>query len=147
MDARQRYLRPITLCVIAASFFELLIFVIFGLWLFPEGNILNKFLWSVVFCGVGMGSATGWLISVLVVDRLQGIKAIGVTALISLLVLGIACNLLCLGLDQHFNYFGSHEMPLLFWLNGIVMSALGGVIVGWLLFTQTGLRYLDKFRF
>jgi len=145
LNARKRYLRPITLSIIGSSFFEFIIFLIFGLWLFPGGDLVNKFLWSVVFCGIGMGSTVGWLINLIVVDRLRGATAIGVTVIISVIILGLICNLLCISLDQHFNYFGSHEMPTLFLVNGVFMSALGGAMVGWLLFSETGAMYIEKF--
>lgn len=43
-----------------------------------------------------------------------------------------ACNLLCCQLDTHyFRYFGGAESPVLFIINGVVMSIIGGAIVGW----------------
>ena len=112
--------------------------------LYPEGSLLSKFLWTVLFCGVGMGSAMGTIISLGVVGRLNGSQAILACTLISTVTLGFACNFLCFNLDQHFHYFGGQDNPQFFIINGIIMAAIGGVLSGWLLFTPSGSRVLDR---
>lgn len=135
--ARERYLRPIKLSIALSVLSEAVIFVVWGLILYPEGSIINKLLWTVVFCGLGMGSAVGALVALLVVDRLSGLPALIATTVQSVVILGVGCNLLCLNLDRHFLYFGGTENHLLFLGNGIVMSAAGGVIIGWACFMRT----------
>jgi hypothetical protein len=57
----QGYLRPLmasTASYMAAEFFLLLVF---GLILFPGGPLLNKVLWTLVFCGIAMGQRWGRL--------------------------------------------------------------------------------------
>ncbi len=140
----KQYKRPLIVGLFLATFGELMIFLIFGVLLYPEGNLMSKFLWTVLFCGVGMGSALGTIIDLAVVGRLNGKAAIIACTVISIAILGFGCNFLCFNLDQHFHYFGGQDSPRLFIINGIVMSAIGGALGGWLLFTDSGSRILDK---
>ena len=55
-EARKLYVRPLIVSLFFAVVGELLLLVIYGIILFPEGNILYKVLWTLVFCGIGMGS-------------------------------------------------------------------------------------------
>lgn len=137
-SARERYLRPIKLGIALSVLGESVIFVVWGLVLYPEGSVVNKLLWTVLFCGVGMGSAVGATVSLLVVDRLEGWKAVAATTAASVLMLGVACDLLCLQLDRHFLYFGGTEDMGLFLGGGLAMSTVGGVIVGWACFLPSG---------
>lgn len=137
-ELRERYLRPIKYSVLLSMLGEFIIFVVWGVILFPEGSLLNKLLWTVFFCGLGMGSAVGAVIAVFFVDKLRGSVAIVLSSLVSAILLGGFCNYLCLKLDQHFLYFGGHEASGLFIINGMVMSALAGALVGWLCFTDNG---------
>ena len=136
--------RPVKLGIIFSVAAELFIFVLWGLILYPEGNILYKFLWAVVFCGVGMGATVGALIQLFVVGRLSANRAIFACAMISIGVLGIACNLLCLDLDSHFRYFGGVGNPLLFVAGGVVLAAVSGTIAGWLMFSSKGQKILES---
>ena len=147
LDQRQQYLRPLWLSIAFSVFAEFLLFLIFGIFLYPAGNLLNKFLWTVVFCGVGMGSVVGAMLNLFVVDRLEGMKAVLATTALSAIILGIACDLLCLSLDQHFQYFGGTENAGLFLGGGMLMAALGGAILGSLLFTSKGQRLLTRLGF
>lgn len=136
--SRERYLRPIKLGIALSVLGESVIFVVWGLVLYPEGSVLNKLLWTVLFCGVGMGSAVGAAVSLLVVDRLEGWKAVAATTVLSVLLLGVACDLLCLQLDRHFLYFGGAEDMWFFLGNGLAMAAVGGLAVGWACFVPAG---------
>lgn len=142
---RTYYLRPIWLGIAGSVLAEFMIFLIWGLFLYPAGSYLAKFLWTVIFCGFGMGAVTGAIIATFIVDRFEGMKAIILTSVITAFILGVACNLLCFTLDSHFfHYFGAEENPYLFIVNGVVMSALGGLLVGWLLFSNKGKQLLQK---
>lgn len=138
----KQYLRPLKVLISLSIAGEAIIFLVWGLWLYPEGNILHKFLWTFVFCGFGMGAAAAAIVDIFVVEKLKGRKAILATAIISGILLGLFCNFLCFNLDMHFNYFGGGDTPKLFIWNGIVMSVLGGAFGGWLLFTEKGLSWL-----
>lgn len=142
---QQKYLRPLYVAIFLSVFGEAIIFVAFGLILFPDGSILNKALWTLIFCGLGMGATTGAAISLFVVKGNYTAKAsIMATVVISILFLGLACNALCLNLDLVFHYFGAHTNPTLFFVNGVVQSAIGGLIAGLLLFTPQGNHILER---
>lgn len=144
-DTSRRYRRIAAVAVAGSVLAETAIFVIWGLILYPEGSILAKFLWTIVFCGIGMGSVVAVALILFVVDRLDGWPAVAATSAITALVLGGVCNMLCFQLDSHFfHYFGGAENPTLFIVNGFVMAALGGALGGWLLFTPRGQRHLDR---
>lgn len=137
------YRAVIATCVTATVLGELVIFLVWGLWLFPGGELLPKFIWTVVVCGIGMGSVIAVLLLLFVVDRLGGWTAVAVTTALTVSVLGLLCNWLCYTLDTHFfHFFGGAENPTLFIVNGIVMAAVGGLAIGWLLFIPGGQRLL-----
>lgn len=138
-------LRPLKLSILFSMLGEAFIFLVWGVLLYPEGNLLHKFLWTVVFCGFGMGAAIGAIIALFVVGKWKGAYAVILCAELSGIVLGLFCNYLCFYLDMHFDYFGGKETPLLFVINGTVMATLGGALVGWLCFTEKGKRILNKY--
>ena len=142
---RNRYIRPIVVSIAVTEFGELLLLILYGVILFPEGSLVHKILWTLVFCGVGMGATLGAFINLFVVDRYQGINAISVTVLSSFILLGVACNLLCLNLDGHFHYFGGTSDPYIFATGGVLGSLVGGLAIGILLFTQAGNMFVEKF--
>lgn len=139
------YLRPLKLSILFSVLGEAIIFVIWGILLYPEGNLVHKFLWTVVFCGFGMGAAIGAIITLLVVGKWKGIYAVILCAELSGLVLGLFCNYVCYNLDMHFDYFGGKETPVLFVMSGTLIAILGGALVGWLSFTERGKRFLKKY--
>lgn len=141
---RQRYLRPLKVSIATTVSAEFFLLVVFGIILFPEGPLLNKVVWTLVFCGVGMGATLGTFIDLTIVGRWQSWKAIGATMLLSTAILGIACDMLCLALDRQFGYFGGAEASALFVSVGVFLAAPGGILLGWLLFTERGRRLLDR---
>lgn len=147
-DVSWGYRRPIIICLLGATLSEVGIFLIFGLLLFPEGDWVSKFLWTVVFCGVGMGSVLGAAIILFVQDRLTEWNAILATTAWSTALLGIGCNLLCYRLDaNYFEYFGGQDNAALFLGNGLIMATVGGFAAGWLLFSVQGMRLLTRLGF
>ena len=136
-DIRSMYIRPLAYSLGVSIIGEFLLLVIYGIILFPGGNLLNKVLWTLVFCGVGMGATLGTFINLLVVGRYFGKKAIIPTTLLSVFLLGIICNQLCLTLDSYFGYFGGGEDPLLFTLGSIIGSTIGGLVIGWLMYRDS----------
>ena len=143
-DTRKMFIRPLTISLFFSVVGEFLLFVIYGVILFPEGNMIYKLLWTLVFCGIGMGATLGAGINLYIVGRHTGHKAILLTILLSFLILGVACDLLCLNLDLHFNYFGAQTSPLLFSAGGILGSFIAGAGIGGLLFFQTGQTILER---
>jgi hypothetical protein len=143
-DARKLYIRPLTISLFFSVVGELLLLMIYGIILFPEGNILYKVLWTLVFCGIGMGATLGAGINLFIVGRYEGTKAVLLTILLSFLIMGVACDLLCLNLDLHFNYFGAQDSPLLFSAGGVVGALIAGTGIGGLLFSVKGRSILDR---
>lgn len=139
----QRYLRPLKVAIAMSMLAELGMFVIFGVLLSPSGQLIHKFVWTVILCGIGMGTALAAFISFFVIDCWQGWRAIIATAAASVLLLGAICNLLCLSLDLDLDYFGGRSNPGLFVLSGVLAAALAGALLGWLLFTDRGTRILN----
>lgn len=143
-DLAKQYLRPLQLSILFAVLGELIILIVWGVILYPEGSLLQKFLWTIVFCGLGMGSSIGALIDLFIVGKFKGFSAVVLTTLISVIFLGVLCNVLCYRLDMHFDYFGGKDTPTLFLVNGIFLSAGGGALVGWLCFSHRGRLVLEK---
>ena len=145
-DVAQRQRRALWLSIALSMLGELTILLVWGIFLYPAGDLATKFLWTVVVCGLGMGSTIGALLVLLVVGRLWGAAAIAASTVLSTLVLGVGCNLLCFQLDTHFFHsFGGAENSGLFLWNGVFMAAVGGAITGWLVFTDSGARILTRF--
>ena len=144
-ELRLRYLRPLTVAIAGSVLAEAAIFVVWGIILYLGGSLLTKFLWTIVFCGMGMGSALGSILALFVVDRVDGWVAVAITSLLSAAVLGLGCNVLCYQLDTHyFHFFGGSDSPVLFIGSGIVMATVGGAAGGWLMFTRRGRRCLTR---
>ncbi len=59
-------------------------------------------------------------------------------------VLGVGCNALCFVVDRHINHFGAQNAPALWLLSGLVLSVIGGVVLGSFLFTSPGQRFLKS---
>lgn len=144
INSEKIILRPLKLSILISVAGELLLFIVWGLFLFPEGNIIHKLLWTVVFCGIGMGSSLGAIYIYLVHGQFWGWKAVMLCGIISTIVLGLFCNILCFKLDIHFNYFGGADAPALFIWSGVILSTVGGLLVGWLAYTKEGNRILAQ---
>lgn len=99
LAARRRYLRPIVVATAFSWVAELWLLLFYGVYLSDEGSLLYKIIWTLGFCGLGMGLALGALIDVLLVDRVSPRRAVWSTAALSFATLGVACNLLCMFLD------------------------------------------------
>ncbi len=143
MDLSKQYKRPIVVSILLSSIGEIGLFVIFGMFAFPDGSLLYKFIWAGFYCGIGMGAATGALVTLIVVERFAGRSAFIVGAATAFSVLA-ACNWLCLTIDQHYNFFGGREQPELFFWNGIIMAAIGSTLISWLVFTTKGQDVLEE---
>ncbi len=135
------YARALKLTLLFSILGEAVIFLVWGLYLFPDGSWFNKFMWTIVYCGLGMGGAFGAVLVLGFFGRVDGLLAVVLSALVATLMLGLICNILCLRLDMIFNYFGARGSGGLFLSNGLVMSAAGGAILGWLIFTERGRNY------
>lgn len=138
MDLRRRtgYLRPITVAMALAAMGEAIYFVVWGLWLFPEGDVLAMAAWTAT-CVVAMGAVIGAGVIAFVVERVVGLAAVICSAAIYAVVLS-ACTLICASLDSHFDYFGGATAPTLFVLAGLIPAILTSGVYGWLLYSRAG---------
>lgn len=136
------YIRPFILFWITSLLFELLFLAVAIIFFSGYRDLGTKMIWTLVLCPLGMGGALGSIVSVFLVNRIYGTKAVWFTALLSLLVLG-SCNVLCFNLDHYFGYFGASTHP--FWFHwrypAIFMS---GWSTGKLLFTDDGQKQLAR---
>ncbi|CAF0780307.1 unnamed protein product [Adineta steineri] len=140
---RQYYLRPMKL-FIGSSIGAELIFLFISICFFSGfKDIFYKILWTLFFCGIGMGSTMGTLINIFITDRYFNSKAIFGTLILGLIVFG-TCNVLCFRLDHHFDYYGAIKYPVFFLSKGFVAGLLGSLINGYLLFNANGQKLLIK---
>ena len=142
---RQDFTRPLILATIFTWFAVLILLIYYGIYLSDEGSLLNKIIWTLGFCGIGMGLSLGGLIDLFLVGRVSEKVGIWLTTVFTTLTLGIACNWLCMNLDWHFKYFGGAENPYFHFLPSFVASIIGGWLLGWLLFSSKGRSILDRF--
>jgi len=91
----RRYRQVAAVALTVSVLAETAIFVILALVLCPEGSILSRFLGTVVFCGIGMGSLIAVALLAFVIDRFEGWEAIAATPVLTIVVLGGICNILC----------------------------------------------------
>ena len=61
-----RFRRPILVCTGLSLLGEQFLLLVFGVWLFPEGSLLSKAIWTIVLCGTGMGIVAGVAVGALV---------------------------------------------------------------------------------
>lgn len=141
---RKDMVRPLIVSIIFTWLAELILLLYYGIYLSNEGSIVDKIIWTLGFCGIGMGLSLGGLINLFIVGRLNKTRAIILTMVFATLTLGIACNWLCMNLDRHFRYFGGAENPYLHFLPSFFASIIAGFILGWLLFTSKGEKLLSK---
>ena len=126
---------------LAAEFFYL---TIWGLWFFPDGNLVSKMVWSLV-CGLGMGAVIACATLAFVEGVFEGAKAILIAASIVALV-GTLCAILCWQIDLNFNYFGGDTHSQFFVISGIVPAIFGGMFYGWLLYSSRFFSFQDKYQ-
>lgn len=143
MTSSVNYKRPIYLAIILTFTGEMGLFLIFGIWAFPEGDLLSKLIWTGFYCGIGMGAVTGAMTVLLVLDNFTKNTAVIFGAIVAFAVL-VTCNLLCLTVDQNYNYFGGKAYPNLFLWNGVIMALVGSLLYSWLLFSEKGETILKR---
>ncbi|ABN68190.1 predicted protein [Scheffersomyces stipitis CBS 6054] len=140
---RAIYIRPFLLFYVNSLIAEVVFLLVAIFIMSGTDDIINKVLWTLVFCPLGMGGAMGGIVNVFIVDKYYGSKAIYLTTVISVLVLG-GCNILCYNLDLVFHFFGASDHPLWFHWR-YPMIAFVGYSSGKLLFTDEGQKQLASF--
>lgn len=145
-SARLLFTRPLYLAIILSTSIQFLNFMVFGVLLQGDGPLLPAFLWTVAIGGIGMGSVLGVLIDVIVIGNLHGRQAIGLTTLLSALTLGLVAKGFSWNLGIAAQGLGLSQWPLLYLVSGLLMAVAGGALLGWLLFTPEGNRWLERHR-
>lgn len=139
---RNLYLRPFLLYTLMSGATELVLFLISIVVFSGLHDVHIKFVWTMVFCTIGMGSTMGSLTNYFITDRYSGSTAVWMSAFLSSIVLS-ACNFLCFILANHFDYFGAVDHPWYFHLR-YPLIFLGGYQNGKLLYTEAGFRKLTR---
>ncbi|UJR07126.1 hypothetical protein I4U23_011414 [Adineta vaga] len=85
-------------------------------------------MWTLFFCGIGIGSTIRTLINMFITDRYFNKKAILGTIILGCVVFG-SCNILCFRLDHHMDYW---------------VAIAGSSVNGDLLFNPNGQKLLIK---
>jgi len=142
-EDRQLYLRPLAVSLLGLTTAQLVFFVVWGVILFPGGSLLVKLTWMLLVCGIGMGATLGVAIDLIISGRWDGLRAILATMALTVVLLGVGCNLLCFTLDRHvLHMFSAAGAARGFLVGGFTTSAMGGLAIGTLLYTETGRRIL-----
>lgn len=139
---RNLYLRPFLLYTLMSGAIELVLLIISIFCFSGLHDIHIKFIWTMIFCTIGMGSSMGSLTNYFITDRYSGSTAVWMSAFLSSAVLS-ACNFLCFILANHFDYFGAIDHPWYFHLR-YPLIFLGGYENGKLLYTEAGFKKLTR---
>lgn len=141
---RSDFVRPISVALSLTLLGEAIIFVVWGIYLFPVGNLSTKLVWTGT-CGIAMGATIGGLVNVKVTGRLDGNKAAFWSGSIYFAVLGF-CTVLCFQIDLATgSQFGAQQAPLLFVGGGIIPALITSLVYSWLLHSRGGNALLVKF--
>ncbi|OHE96011.1 hypothetical protein CORC01_08704 [Colletotrichum orchidophilum] len=133
---RAIYLRPFLLFWLNSLIFEVAMLIVSIVAFSGWRDMFPKFMWTIVFCPLGMGGAMGGLINAFIVDRIYGMRAVHFVAILSVLVLG-ACNILCYNLDLMLGWFGAQSH--FWWWHWRYLGAwFVGYVNGKMMFTDEG---------
>lgn len=147
MDSLEINVRsPVLFSAALSTLSELALITLFGPILFPEGDLLAGLIWFVLVCGLGGGALLGVLLRSFVVGQLRGSGAVAMTSALSALVLGVGCSLLCWEVNSVAGFMGEGVNRGLFFANGIILSWVGGYMLGWLMFTPKGGDFLKNLK-
>ncbi len=139
---RSDFVRPILLALALTVAGELFYFVVWGMILFPVGSIAAKFAWTMT-CALAMGLSIGSLVGIAVVGRGVSSTAAAIVAGAIYAAILSYCSILCAEIDQVFDFFGGSSEPSLFIWSGIIPAIVTAPIYGWLLFSETGSRFMN----
>jgi hypothetical protein len=108
---RNLYLWPFLLYTLMSGATELVLFFISIVVFSGLHDVHIKFVWTMVFCTIGMGSTMGSLTNYFITDRYSGSTAVWMGAFLSSIVLS-ACNFLCFILANHFRLLWCSRSPM-----------------------------------
>lgn len=127
--------RMFIIAVVLTTGAEMFYLVVWGIFLFPDGSILGKVVWTMT-CGIAMGLVIGALTYLWVEDRFRGREAV-LGAVLVMAAVGSYCAWLCSRIDARFGYFGGDENTALFILSGVIPAILGGFLYGWIVYGRS----------
>ncbi|OTA95522.1 hypothetical protein M434DRAFT_69256 [Hypoxylon sp. CO27-5] len=137
---RPKYLRPFVLFWLGSFIFEATMLLVSIAVFSGFRDMFPRFMWTIVFCPLGMGGAMGGMINYFITDQYYGKKAVRLVAILSVLVLG-TCNDLCYNLDLVFGWFGAAD-HFWWWHARYPFVLAAGYMNGKLLFTDEGQQTL-----
>ncbi len=141
---RLMFIRPLSLAIFMSVTLELINYIIFTLVSGTSEYLLGQFVWTVLIGGLSLGAILGVFLDVILVGRLEGREAIKGTVLLSTLIIGVSGKLITLGLLPVFIPVSIASAPFAYFFTGLLSSALGGLIIGYFLFTDAGNERLAK---
>ncbi|UZE96007.1 hypothetical protein [Alkalimarinus alittae] len=144
---RLMYTRPLIFSIFLAVFIEIINLVLFSFLTGSSEQLVDKTLWTVGVGGIGMGAVLGVFLVLSLVGQIEGKQAIIGTIFFSVLILGVVAKLAAIKMETINIAFNLSEWSLLYFLNGVVSAAIGGALLGWLLFTKGGNNLLTRFGF
>ncbi len=139
---RSDLVRPIAVAIVFTLVGEVLIFLIWGIGIFPKGTLWRKLVWTIT-CGVAMGATIGALVNLFVTGRLRTRTAAVTAAAIYFSVLAF-CIGLCFEIALSVNYFGAREAPVLFIPGGLIPALVTSFGYSWLLYSDSGEAILTR---
>ena len=139
---RSDFVRPIAAAVLFTLIGEILIFLIWGIALFPAGALWRKLAWTMT-CGLAMGATIGALVNVFVTGRLRSYPAAVTAGTIYFSVLAF-CTVFCYQIDLSVDFFGAREASVLFILGGLIPAFVTSIVYVWLLYSAPGQAMLGR---
>ena len=146
-QTRLMYTRPLTFSIFIAVILEIINLIVFGFLTGSTDYLVDMVLWTVGIGGIGMGAVLGVFLIMALVGQLRGKQAVVGTIFFSVLILGVVSKLTAIKMETINIAFNLGDWPVLYFMNGVVTAAVGGAILGWVLFTKSGNRALTNIGF
>lgn len=137
------YIRPLALAAVFTVPGQAMMFVYWGVVLYPDGDIVAKLLWTAA-SGIGMAVAIGLMVGFIVGGRYEGAIA-GVISSFCYATVLIAAILIIYEVDVARDLFEVWRNPMLFVLTAVVPIFLTAPLYGWLLHSDFGKSLLARF--
>ncbi|MDH3239907.1 MAG: hypothetical protein OEO83_04495 [Alphaproteobacteria bacterium] len=143
VQARPAFVRPIVAAITLIALGEVVIFLTWGLLLYPGQNLWILGAWAAI-CSVSLGAIIGALVDIFVTGRRAASAAFVWTAAIWFAVLA-SCTYLCFRIDLAAGgRFGAADAPTLFISAGFIPAFLASFLYAWLVTTPKGQGLLSR---
>lgn len=136
------YIRPLALAAVFTVPGEAMLFVFWGMVLYPDGDMVAKLLWTAA-SGVGTAVAIGLMVGFIVGGRYEGTIA-GIISSFCYATVLVAAILISYEVDVALDVFGVRRDPMGFVLTGVVPTFLTTPLYGWLLHGKAGKALLSR---